>query len=62
MVWMYHLRITPVPGTHLAARFSNCTTNFSLSFPHGTQSFLHSISVPDIISLLPPGVSSSEVV
>lgn len=66
MVWMCHLRYRyhhpPVPGTHLAAKFSNCTTNFNLRFLPETQPFLHDLSVPCIISLLPPGVSSSEEV
>lgn len=33
MVWMYNLRVFPAPGTHLAAKFSSCTTKFSVSFP-----------------------------
>lgn len=62
MVQMYHLKTSPVPGTHLAAKFSNCTTNFNLSFPHEALSFLHIVSVLDVISLLPPDVRFSEVV
>lgn len=65
MFWMFHLRMSPLLGTYLAAKFSNRTAKFSLSFPPETQSFLHSLSVPDIISLLPAGqelVSSSEEV
>lgn len=61
MIRIYLLGMPPVPGTHLDAKFSNCTTNVNLSFPPETQSFLHSLSVLDIISLLLPGVSSSEV-